>query len=83
MDPMWKSFFNHTMEKTAIIGSALYAGLSLMQLGDKNKELQNVAKINPLQRGRDAGLKLKPSYAYQFEGGKNTGMSPAAVPHRV
>jgi hypothetical protein len=71
------------MEKTAIIGSALYGGLSLMTLSDKNKELQNIAKINPMQRDRDAELKLKPSYTYQFEGGKNTGMAPAAVPHRV
>jgi len=54
-----------------------------MSLSDKNKELQNISKINPIQRDRDSGLKLKPSYTYQFEGGKHTGASPIASPHRV
>lgn len=83
MDEAWNAFFKSTMEKTAIIGSALYGGLSLVTLKDKNQELQNISRINPVQRGQDSSLKLKPSYAYQFEGGKRTGGIPAVNPRRM
>jgi len=83
MDAKWKAFFNTAMEKTALVGSAIYGGLSLWSLKDRNQQLQNIAKIDPVQRDRDARLQLKPSSAYQFEGGKRSGTPGLVNPHRM
>jgi len=83
MDKIWKSFFNTAMEKTALIGSAIYGGLSLWSLSDRNKALQNISKINPIQKNLDTSLQLKPSQAYQFEGGKRSSSLGLTNPHSM
>jgi hypothetical protein len=82
-DVVWKSFVKTAMEKSAVVGAAIYGGLSLLGMGGRSKELQGNFKNNSIQRGREMqNLKLSPSTAYQFEGGKKIGLNQTRTPHR-
>lgn len=82
-DIVWGSFVKTAMEKYAAIGAAIYGGLSLLGMGSRSKELQGDFKNNAIQRDRNMkNMKLGPSTAYQFEGGKKTGLNPTRTPHR-
>ena len=79
---IWKAFVESAIEKTAIMGSAIYGGLSLLTLKDKAKEMGARSRIDPIMKNKNTSIKLKSPYAYQFEGGKKIGLNQNVTPNR-
>lgn len=77
----WKPHFfsaMHEMDKTAIVGSLVFGGLTAMDVGTQAKQMKQNVQLNPLQR--DSQFKLAPPGAYQFEGGKHTSLKATQAP---
>lgn len=77
----WKAPFYsamHEMDKTAIVQSLIFGGLTAMDVGSQAKEMKKNVQLNPLKR--DTQFKLAPPSSYQFEGGKHTPLKETRSP---
>ncbi len=66
MSNIWESFFDG-MEKIAINPLSVAAhGMSIMGIKDRIRQSEHLTKLNPINKDRASGLKLKSPYQYQF-----------------